>query len=126
MAQCFCGCGRKVKFGARSINKRGKIIRADVRQIEMLLDGGMQSPNAEQFAHDGLALCGVLADAVHLGMDPGPEVESETRGFMAFSRENFGTAAFGRQIRQRGLSSDQAVAEVAAGEWDPFADVEMP
>ena len=125
MAQCFCGCGRKVSFGRRSVNKRGSIINGDLAQVRMMLDRGMVSPSAQAFVHDGEILCGALADALHEGVDPGPEVEAETRGFMRFGR-SFGNAALGNAIRRSGMSSDQALAAIMSGEWDPFADVEIP
>lgn len=124
--QCFCGCGRKAPFGMRSVSKRGSIINGDLATVRMMLGRGLQSPNAEAFVHDGEILCEALAEAVHAGQDPGPELEHETRGFMAFSRKNFGTRAFGDAARETGLSTDEAVAALAAGDWDPFADVEIP
>src|SRR4051794_14183899 len=104
--QCFCGCGRKVRFGKRSVNKRGSIINGDLADVRMLLSQGMQSPNAEEFVHDGEVLCEALASAVHAGEDPGPELERETRGFMAFSRSTFSTGAFGAALRRSGRSTD--------------------
>ena len=37
-----------------------------------------------------------------------------------------GDWAIGAAIRRAGLSSDEAVAMLTQGEWDPFADVQMP
>ena len=127
MAQhCFCGCGQKVPFGKRSVNKRGAIISGDLVGVQALLERGMKSPSAEEYVHDGQLLCAALADAVHAGVDPGPELEQETRGFMRFGNANFGTAALGAAIRRSGLSTDEAVEALTRGEWDPFADVESP
>lgn len=126
MAQCFCGCGRKARFGIRSVNKRGTMIRGDVRLVEDLLRRGVVSPNGERFVHDGLLFCEALAEAVHAGIDPGPEVEQETRGFMAFARQHFGQAALGRSLRTAGMSVEEAVVALNAGQFDPFAEVDYP
>lgn len=126
MAQCFCGCGQKVSFGLRAINKRGKIIHGDITQVHALLAAGMQSPNAEMFVHDGQVLCNVLAEAVHTATDPGREVEQESRGFMAFARQNFGTSAFGKRIRNSGMDTPAAIAAITSGAYDPFEDVSIP
>jgi len=123
--QCFCGCERKVAFGTRSVCKRGKTIDGDVGNARLLLSRGVRSPNAVEYVRDGEALLFVLAEAVHAGTDPGPELERETCGFMAFGR-NFTDGAIGAAIRRAGLSSDEAVAMLTQGEWDPFADVQMP
>ena len=122
--QCFCGCERKVRFGMRSVSKRGTIIDGDVRTVHTLLARGMQSPNAEEFVQDAEVVLAVLADAVHAGVDPGPELEKQTRGFVAFSRQ-FNEGALGAAIKRAGLSSDEAIDRLTRGEWDPFADVEM-
>jgi hypothetical protein len=101
------------------------MINGDLAMVRMLLDGGMKSPVAEMFVHDGEILCGQLAEGVHANFDPGPQVEAETRGFMRFGR-SFGKVAFGRAVRESGMSSDEAVAALSRGEWDPFADAEIP
>jgi hypothetical protein len=101
------------------------MINGDLAQVRMMLDRGMKSPSAEMFVHDGELLCGALAEAVHAGVDPGPELESETRGFMRFGR-SFGTAALGAAIKRSGMSSDEALRAITSGEWDPFANVEIP
>jgi hypothetical protein len=88
MTQCFCGCGQRVSFRMRSVNKRGKIINGDLANVRLFLSRGLESPNAEAFVQDGEALCAALAQGVHEGIDPGPELESATRGFMKFSRQN--------------------------------------
>ncbi len=124
--QCFCGCDGKVKFGMRSVNKRGAIIAGDVETVRVMLRRGMQSPNAEEFVRDGETLLDGLAVAIHAGDDPGPELETETRGYMAFARQNFSESALGAAIGRAGLSSDQAIEMLMQGEWDPWVDVEMP
>lgn len=123
--KCFCGCERKVRLGMRSVSKRGTIINGDVRTARELLDRGMKSPNAEVFVHDAEGVLTILADAVHAGVDPGPELEVQTRGFMAFSRQ-FSEGALGAAGRRAGLSADDGAAMLSRGEWDPFADAEMP
>ena len=124
--KCFCGCGRKVPRGARAVSKRGAIISGDLGPIRSLLALGMVSPAAETFVRDGDIMCERLAEGIHLGADPGPEVESQTRGFMAFSRNNFSEAALGVAASRTGMSNDEAVAALKLGEWDPFADVQIP
>lgn len=91
----------------------------------MMLDRGMRSPNAEEFVQEGDALLDALAEAVHAGDAPGPELESDSREFMALGR-NFGTAASGNAIRQSGLPDDEVMGMLTSGAWDPFADVQMP
>lgn len=123
--RCFCGCERKIGLGMRSVSKRGSMISGDVGNARLLLSRGMQSSNAEEFVRDGEVLLSALAESLHAGVDPGPELERETRGFMAFGR-NFNTGAFGAAVRRAGLSTDDAVALLTHGEWDPFTDVQMP
>jgi hypothetical protein len=110
----------------RSVSKRGAMIDGDVQMTLRMLDGGLQSPNAEEFVRDGAVLLAALAKSVHEGVDPGPELEEETRGFMAFARVNFSENALGGAVERADLSSDAAVALLTAGKWDPFADVQMP
>lgn len=123
--QCFCGCGRKVTFGARSVSKRGAIIDGDLAFVRDLVARGLDSPAAEAFVHDGDILCGLLAESIHEQIDPGPDVELETRGFMAFGR-NFSQGALGKAVQRSGMSVDDAVAAMTKGEWDPFSEVEVP
>jgi hypothetical protein len=123
--RCFCGCGRKVAFGMKAVSKRGQIIGGDVANARGFLNAGVQSPSGEMFVHDDEIMLSALAEAVHAGIDPGPELESETRGFMAFGR-NFNEAGIGAAVRRSGLSSDEAAAMLIQGEWDPWADLEIP
>lgn len=123
--QCFCGCERKVSFGKRAVNKRGVIIRGDIETARGVMNLGVQSPTGEMFVHDGEILLSALADAVHAGVDPGPELERETRGFMAFGR-NFNEGAIGAAIRRSGMSVEEAAVMMRNGEWDPWADVPIP
>ncbi|MBB4663166.1 hypothetical protein [Conexibacter arvalis] len=110
----------------RAVNKRGAIIRADVAVVERLVERGMKSPNSEAFVHDGLLMCADLAEAVHAGVNPGPVLQEQTAGFMAFARQNFSEPVLGRNLREAGLSVDQAVAEIGAGTLDPFENVDYP
>lgn len=123
--QCFCGCGRKVRFGMRSVSKRGTIIGGDMQAAQTLLDLGMRSPNAEEFVQDAEVVLAALADAVHAGVDPGSELERQTRDFMVYSRQ-FSQGAVGAAMRKTGLSSDEAANVLMQGELDPFADVQKP
>src|SRR5262249_52274153 len=115
--------GQKVRFGMRSVNKRGSIILVDVTPISEMLRMGMRSPNAEEFVRDGNVICATLAEAVHTGVDPGPLVERETRGFMAFARQNF---IFGAWKLPPGMNEDDAANAIRSGEYDPFEHVSMP
>jgi hypothetical protein len=110
----------------RSVNKRGDRISGDLAIVLRMFERGLKSPNAATYVHDGQLMCDVLAEAVHKGVDPGPEVERESRGLMRFGHQHFGYAAFGRRVLESGLSEDEAMAALASGEWDPFADVEIP
>jgi hypothetical protein len=123
--QCFCGCEHKVTFGKRSVNKRGAIIRGDIETARGVMSLGVQSPTGQMFVQDGEILLSALAEAVHAGVDPGPELERETRGFMAFGR-NFSEAAIGASIRRSGMSAEEAAVRMRDGEWDPWADVQIP
>jgi hypothetical protein len=109
----------------RSVSKRGAIINGDVLTAQTLLDRGMKSPNAEEFVQDAEVVLVALADAVHAGVDPGPDLQTQTRGFMAFSRQ-FSEGALGVASRRSGLATDEVAALLVSGQWDPFADVEMP
>ena len=75
---------------------------------------------------DGEILLGALADGLHNATDPGGELETETRAFMAFARQNFSEAAVGAAIGSSGLSSGEVLAMLTRGDWDPFANVQMP
>ena len=77
------------------------------------------------FVHDGDIMLAALAQAVHAGVDPGPELESETRGFMAVGR-NFTESGIGAAIRRSGLPTDEVAAMMLQGEFDPWADLEIP
>jgi hypothetical protein len=102
------------------------MISGDVALIEGLLAQGLASPNAEMFVHDGRLLLDVLADAVHVNVDPGIEVEQETRGFMAFARTYFSENAMGRTIEESGMSIDEAARALLEGRFDPFAELDYP
>jgi hypothetical protein len=107
------------------VNRRGALIDKDLERVRLLLSRGMNSPTAETFLHDGELFCEALAEAVHAGVDPGEELERQTRAFMTFGR-NFGTAAFGSAVRRAGMSTDEAVTALTEGKWDPYADLEIP
>ena len=123
--RCFCGCERKVAFGMKAINKRGQTIGGDVARARGWLSAGVESPTAEMFVHDGDIMLATLSEAVHAGVDPGPELESETRQFMAFGR-HFTESGIGAAIRRSGLSTDEVAAMMLQGQFDPWADLEIP
>ncbi|HEX6206096.1 MAG TPA: hypothetical protein VFZ29_09865 [Solirubrobacterales bacterium] len=95
MADCFCGCGRKVKFGSRGMNRNGAGTVSLVRQLEetraALEERGPLRPTGDngpilatydQRIEDGLAYADAWTDAVHNnGVDVGP------RSAFAFKRE---------------------------------------
>lgn len=119
--ECFCGCGRKVArfpLGVRSINKRGARIANDATQVELLLQRGMQSPNARTYVAEAREALGALATAVHESKDPGPAVESQTRELLAWGRKV--PAKLGAAARRSGLSEDDALAAITRGAIDPF------
>jgi hypothetical protein len=123
--ECFCGCGQKVRrfpLGLRSINTRGAIIASDVQRVEVMLDRGLKSLNAEVFVGEGHMWMEKLALAVHDRQDAGPEVEAGTREFMQEGRERFGDAALGAAVRESGMNEKEAIDALIRGEFDPFAD----
>jgi hypothetical protein len=67
----------------------------------MLLDRGLQSPNADAFVADGQTILSELAEAVHTRTDPGREVEAESREFMRRTRERFLSVRIGRAAVKR-------------------------
>jgi hypothetical protein len=123
--RCFCGCGRRVPRDVRDVNRRGARIGGDVAGVRDLLDRGLRSPNAESFVRDGEVLCAALADDVHRGAQPEPQVDYESRGFMAFGHAKFSEEALAAALRRSPMPVSEAVGALARGEWDPYADVEM-
>jgi PAS domain S-box-containing protein len=121
----FCGRGRKVTFGKRSVSKRGATIRRDIDAARGVMSRGVRSPAGQMFVDDGEILLSALAEAVHAGVDPGPPLTRQTRKFVAFGR-NFREAAIGASIRRSGMSAEEAAVRMRAGEWDPWADVQIP
>jgi hypothetical protein len=101
------------------------MIMGDLMTVTELKARGMESPAADVFLHDGEILCTALAECLHTGVEPPPDMERETRGFMAYGR-NFSEGAFGAAVRKSGMSVPEASAKMAQGEWDPFADVAVP
>jgi hypothetical protein len=94
MAECFCGCGRKVKFGGRGMNRNGAATASLVRQLEetqsVLEDRGPLRPYGdngpmlvgyEEKIEDGSKYALAWQDAVHNGADVPPSTA------LAFKRE---------------------------------------
>jgi hypothetical protein len=78
MAECFCGCGRKVKLGSRGINRNGAATASLVAQLEAteealiergpLKPGGDAGPMIEAHRErisEGMVFSSVWAQAVH-------------------------------------------------------------
>ncbi len=123
--RCFCGCGRKVPRAARAVSRRGERIAEDVGTVRDLIDRGMRSANGAEFVRDGERMCETLAETIHAGGAPGREVEYESLGFMAFGHAKFSQHALGAAVQRSGMPVGDAVAALARGTWDPYADVEM-
>jgi hypothetical protein len=129
---CFCGCGRNVAFALRSTNKRGERLRADVRRVEQLLEAGLASPNALIFVEQANEWCELFSSAVHVSIKPdteGPGLSQVYLGWLAHVRPfvgQVGVSFLGQQVRDAGLSTDEALSRISTGEWDPYEDVMMP
>lgn len=128
--QCFCGCGRKVTFGLRPINKRGMRLRRDAHRVEHFIAIGLVSPNANLFLEQADEWCDVFSESVHLGIKPDEERPGLTEAYLNWLRHVpkafISTAGFGKQVRDAGLSTDEAVGLIQRGEWDPYAGFQMP
>ena len=129
--QCFCGCGRKVTFGQRPLNKRGERLRREMRRIEQALGVGLESPNATMFVGQANDWCGAFAEAIHLTIQPDEQQPGFTQVYLTLTWLRAGkpfvsVALIGKMVRDAGLSSAEGAARMSRGEWDPWADVEMP
>jgi hypothetical protein len=127
VARCFCGCGRRVGFGQRPINTRGKHVVQRIGEADRVLGGIFgQSPTLERFIAEGIAIRGQLADAVHGGEDPGPTLEAWSRDWERQGRAigSNPEAALGAAVSRSGLSSEEfasALVKHDFGDLDPFA-----
>ena len=124
--ECFCGCGRKVDRRMRDVSKRGTEINRDAVLIRALLQRGLKSPAAEAFVQDAAAHCETLATAVHTGGRLDRNAEAETSAFKRFAKARFSERALQSEVRVSRKSPQNAAAEMAAGTWDPFENVEIP
>jgi hypothetical protein len=123
---CFCGCGRKVGIRMRDVNKRGATINRNALLIRALLQRGLSSPAAEAFVSDAMTHCQTLATAVHTNARLDRDLETETSRFMSFANARFSERALRSEVRVSRKSREDAAAEMLAGTWDPFANVEIP
>lgn len=116
-------------FGLRPTNKRGERLRRDVRKVEQLLEIGLESPNAQTFVEQANEWCDVFAMSVHVGITPDderPGLSDVYLGWLRAVQPFVAVGYLGKMVRDAGLSTDQGVALMHAGEWDPWADVAMP
>jgi hypothetical protein len=130
--QCFCGCGQRAGFGVRGVNKRGERLRHDVHRVEQLLRVGMVSLNATAFVEQANEWCEVFADSVHAGTKPDDYQPGLTQTYFAWLREvrpfvgQYGVAYLGKSVRGLGLSRDESMGRITAGDFDPYESVQMP
>jgi hypothetical protein len=110
----------------RDVNKRGAAINRDALFIRALLRRGLSSPAAEAFVSDAITHCETLATAVHTGVRLDRAAEIETSRFMSFANARFSERALRGEVRVSRKSRQVAAAEMLAGTWDPFANVEIP
>lgn len=86
-------------------------------------DSGMKSPAAEQMIDFGTRWQGLLAEVVHTrGESESPDLEDDSRHFLASIRRGFGNEWLGVAIREAGLSYEQGLEAIFRGEIDPFPD----
>jgi len=126
VARCFCGCGRKVSFGQRHVNTRGKQVKRQIVDADRVLGAfAGQSPTLEQFIAEGIAISNQLADGVHSGTDPGSAVEAWSRDWQRQGRaigSNW-KVALGKAVTKTGRSPEEfakALTENDFGDLDPF------
>jgi hypothetical protein len=110
----------------RDVNKRGAEINKDGLLIRALLQRGLKSPAAEAFVHDATTHCETLATAVHTGARLDRNAEDETSAFMRFAKARFSDRALQSAVRASRKSSQNGAAEMSAGTWDPYENVEIP
>lgn len=126
MAQCFCGCGRKIKFRMRPVNLRARQLRADVREIENLLQAGMRSPHGEAYVELGLMWCSLLAEAVHRGELSRVGFSDAFTNWDQEARRVVGAKPLGEALLASGMDREEFLAAVCNGELDPFAHGAVP
>lgn len=127
--QCFCGCGQTVPFRLRRTNKSGRRLRRDVYRVEQLLGIGLVSPNATVFVQQANEWCELFASAVHARIKPDDEQPGMRRIYLAWLSQAtpyLNVGQLGKRIRAAGLTADDAMELIRAGEFDPFADAVMP
>jgi hypothetical protein len=133
--QCFCGCGTRVARRLRAINKRGAGLHKDVDRIQMLLDRGMESYNAQTFVEQATGWCEAFAAAVHSDTVPPAGQPGSQEIYARWKKEarpylgQYGVAYFGAQIRKvaRGRSDEELVlGMLSRGHWDPYVGASLP
>lgn len=127
MAECFCGCGKRVPrfpLGTRSVNKRGARHRDDVASVQKWLDLGVESPNAEAYIAECEDVMEALAAGIHGRYEPSSATEAQSRKLLAEARTRFTDSAVNRALNlavaEQGASVDDLALALRRGEFDPF------
>jgi hypothetical protein len=71
MAECFCGCGAKVKLSRRALNGTGQLVRVQLEGLEQrrpaFEEAGVWEGRLEEYVHEGEAIEQDLQRIVHGG-----------------------------------------------------------
>jgi hypothetical protein len=116
---CFCGCGRKVPFGVRPVNTRGRQVRArlarmgPVRPEATDRDGDVET---RAWFAEGELIADEIAEIVHGDRDRREVDEKAVREWQAIGREAE------LAVIASGLSEEETARAIARGEIKPFAE----
>lgn len=92
----------------------------------------MVSPSATTFVEQASEWCELFSASVHVGIKPDSEQPGLSQVYFTWLGHvrpfvgQFGVAYLGKQVRDRGRSTDEMMGLMRAGEWDPYQGVAMP
>jgi len=138
-ARCFCGCGEKVPWRLQIVTDLGEGVRQRRRDLEGLLDAGLNSPRAEKFVGVMIANENVLARSIHNRTALTAEMGGRTSDVLVVYELLFGAEALSRSEdapsdevlrEQLGVDIDDLEASLvghsATSEWQRFRDRRIP
>jgi hypothetical protein len=95
-ARCFCGCGEKVPRRLRIVTDLGRAIRQRRRDLQSLLDAGLNSSRGPQLVRVMIANENVLARSIHRREPVTAEIGTGTSDVLVIYELLFGAEALGR------------------------------
>jgi hypothetical protein len=104
----------------RPVYTRGKRVVQDVARVRTVRALLPFSPTLDEYADDGEKIAIALAVAVHARTRPDDRLETASAGWRAAGRR-YTKTGMGRAIRLSGLTVDQAIEQMRAEMFDPFA-----